>query len=310
MVGAGPVGSHAARLLAEAGHTVALFEEHEAVGLPVQCSGLFTPRVFEEVGRSVDKVKTNRIRGAHLHSPRGKTVTVEGADVKLWAVDRAAFDRTLAEFAVDAGADRSLGSRVTGFVRDADGVRLSVKRREGTSEVTCRLLVGADGVQSQVARAFGLTPPLQLLSCYGAEMDGVVQDPEFVEMYAGLGTAPGFFSWIAPTGPTSAKVEVGVFRAPRAAKYYWQRMFHDARSAPRLRDARPLYEIAACIPLGPAKKTVADRVATVGDAASQAKPVSGGGVYTGLRCARHLATVASEALTKDDLSAGTLREYE
>ncbi|MEM4264021.1 MAG: NAD(P)-binding protein, partial [Candidatus Woesearchaeota archaeon] len=40
IIGAGPVGSFAAYLLAKAGFEVSIFEEHEKIGLPVQCTGL------------------------------------------------------------------------------------------------------------------------------------------------------------------------------------------------------------------------------------------------------------------------------
>lgn len=48
----------------------------------------------------------------------------------------------------------------------------------------------------------------------------------------------------------------------------------------------------------------------VGDAASQVKPVSGGGLYPGLTAAGILADVAGRALSDGDLSAGRLSEYE
>ena len=40
VIGAGPAGLHAARLLAERGLDVIVLEEHEAVGQPVHCTGI------------------------------------------------------------------------------------------------------------------------------------------------------------------------------------------------------------------------------------------------------------------------------
>jgi digeranylgeranylglycerophospholipid reductase len=87
-------------------------------------------------------------------------------------------------------------------------------------------------------------------------------------------------------------------------------MYHDPLVSRFLApDAKPVFDICACIPLGPIKKTTAERVAVVGDAAAQAKPTSGGGVYTGLVCASHLADTLSLALEEDDLSAPRMQEY-
>ena len=50
IVGAGPVGGRAAKLLAERGVSVLMLEEHEEVGRPFQCAGLVTPSAMDAVG--------------------------------------------------------------------------------------------------------------------------------------------------------------------------------------------------------------------------------------------------------------------
>jgi flavin-dependent dehydrogenase len=51
-------------------------------------------------------------------------------------------------------------------------------------------------------------------------------------------------------------------------------------------------------------------VLLVGDAGAQAKPSSGGGIYTGLMAAHRGVLVAAAALEKGDCSARALRPYE
>jgi flavin-dependent dehydrogenase len=48
----------------------------------------------------------------------------------------------------------------------------------------------------------------------------------------------------------------------------------------------------------------------VGDAASQVKPTTGGGVIFGLTCAKIVAQVASEAIRRNDVSSNYLRLYQ
>jgi flavin-dependent dehydrogenase len=64
------------------------------------------------------------------------------------------------------------------------------------------------------------------------------------------------------------------------------------------------------IPLSPIRRTYADRLVAVGDAAGQVKPTSGGGIYYGMLCAEAAAEVLAEALRRDDLSARFLSRYE
>ncbi len=61
---------------------------------------------------------------------------------------------------------------------------------------------------------------------------------------------------------------------------------------------------------GPIAKTYSNGFLAVGDAASQVKPTTGGGVIFSLTCARIAAEVACEAVKRNDLSAERLRLYQ
>jgi flavin-dependent dehydrogenase len=77
------------------------------------------------------------------------------------------------------------------------------------------------------------------------------------------------------------------------------------RAAPS--DVRPRLRL---LPLAPVKRTYADRVLAVGDAAGLAKPTTGGGIYYSLLSGRLAADVLVPALAQDRTDAGTLRSYE
>ena len=65
------------------------------------------------------------------------------------------------------------------------------------------------------------------------------------------------------------------------------------------------------IPLGgPIKKTYAHGLLVVGDAASQVKPTTGGGVLTGMICAKIAAKTAFKALNLNNFSEEFLAEYQ
>src|SRR5207247_869706 len=73
--------------------------------------------------------------------------------------------------------------------------------------------------------------------------------------------------------------------------------------------AQPTLYIAGGSPLGFPRRTYADNVLVVGDAACQAKAVSGGGIFTALTCSSFAAQTAIEALETNDFSDRVLHRY-
>jgi len=69
-------------------------------------------------------------------------------------------------------------------------------------------------------------------------------------------------------------------------------------------------KFAGIIPIGPAKKSYAERVLMIGSSAGQVKPWSGGGVIYGLTCAEIAAKIIEKAFRFNDFSEASLKEYE
>ena len=68
--------------------------------------------------------------------------------------------------------------------------------------------------------------------------------------------------------------------------------------------------VTGTLPLGVMKRTYKNRTLFVGDAAGFPKPTSGGGIYTGIRSARHAAAVAALACEQDLYDDTVLAGYE
>lgn len=305
VIGAGPVGGHAAARIAEAGYTVALVEEHREVGEPVQCGGIFTPRVLDmvEAGSTV----LERIRGCEFYSPGGEELVIDGGETEAVVVDRAAFDREVVKGALRRGVASYLGTQATGVAPWNGGLSVQVVRDGEEDELRCQLLVGADGVRGNVTRWFGLARPYRILPGFEAEVAGARYTPGFVKVFTGNEVAPGFFAWLVPAAHTA---RVGLCLSQGNARAYMERMFQEGPPAAFLGGARTVGYIIGAIPIGVAKRSYGDRVMVVGDAAFQAKATSGGGIYTGLVCAEHCARTAVEALEAGDTSAAFLARYE
>ncbi len=297
VIGAGPSGSRAAWGLAKE-HDVIVLEEHELVGHPVQCTGLFSPRVLELAG--VDVPVLSRISGAMIHFPGGGTLPIAGKSVKGLVVDRGEFDRRMAERAVAAGAELRTNCKALSLHVARDEVRVATT----DGDVQARLVVGADGHRSLAATKVGGRDP-HLVRGIQVDLDHVLDDQSCMHVIMGNDIAPGFFAWMLPCGDFT-RVGLGTD---------WRYGPPSGRLEPLLKrlglDGTPKLRMhSGIIPIGPRDRTYADRILLVGDAAGQVKPVSGGGVWPGLNAADCLVHTASAALDEDDLSSRRLAPYQ
>jgi digeranylgeranylglycerophospholipid reductase len=310
VVGAGPAGSTVATELARRGHDVLVIEEHSRIGHPVQCAGLVSDRVLELAGgRSFVR---SAVRGATVLSPTLRPLSFQAPAIRAHVIDRAALDIFLADRAADAGARFRLGTKFDRLTRPADGaVQVGLVDEQGTRQsATCQLVIGADGVSSSVARAFRLRRPVEILPAFEAEYGESPGNPEEVEVYLGREVAPGLFGWWIPDGNGGARVGVAVEPSSTTARTFFDRLCAQfaRRHGRALRT--PTSYIVSGIPIGSVPRISGARVMLVGDAAAQVKPLSGGGIFTGMHAAHLAAAVAHEALESGDLSPGRLAEYD
>ena len=290
VVGGGPAGSRSAALLARDADVVVL-EEHPRSGVPMQCAGLITDDVIELSGVRPDILST--LFGAEVVFPDGTALTVRSDSPKARAVDRADLDSKMADAAMAAGAEYMFGTR---FLSSRVSDRVSVDTTAG--EIEAALVVGADGHTSSVSTGIPGSGPREYLRGIQADVAWRPDHDDLFRIHLGSRYAPGFFTWEIPCGDFT---RVGLCTSWEAGP--------PMQYLRRLLDAGK--KVAICEQLSlPRGRIVGDRTMLVGDAASQVKPVSGGGLYPGLTAAGVLADVAGRALSDGDLSAGRLFEYE
>jgi len=301
IIGGGPVGSTFAAQTASL--TTVVVEEHEQIGAHVQCTGLVHPRVVE-MAQAQSSV-LNNISGFRLTFPGGRTMEVRSNETKAVVIDRGKFDRHCCERAELEGADILTGREFVGFQREGRKMMLTLNGPDGLETMTTDLLVGADGYKSRVGEQAGLGTAKEHIRGVQVELDMRMEEQSLVEILVGKNVAPGFFAWILPCGDVT-RVGLGVSQDGEAP-------VHSLNALLKKRGLDKVGRkniISGIIPIGPPRKTYADNVLIIGDAAAQAKPVSGGGIYTGMRAAKWAALTAVDAVEEGDLSAKRLSEYD
>jgi len=304
IVGGGPGGLSAARSLSSSGWTATVFEEHDQIGLPVHCTGVLAQDVVATMDLPAGAV-LNPLSTVRFVAPAGHSFDYTTATTEAVVIDRQTFDNALAQRAVAAGAAITRGRRVTSVDSDADGVSITLSDGE---VIRARAAILACGASYMFQRRLGLGMPATFLQSAQLELPAACLGD--VEIHFGSEIAPKGFAWAVPVRRASGTfARIGVM-ADSDAGLYFSRMLDRVRNrwgvavpdaaAPRRR----------MLPLGSVKRTYADRVMAVGDAAGLVKPTTGGGIYYSVVSGEIAGEVLSARLARNDLSAASLREYE
>ena len=315
VVGGGPSGSFAALKLARLGVNVRVYEEHNEIGLPSHCAGHLNIRGLKRLGIHPLPVEIveNTFRSAAFYSPSGKRFLVRLASPVTCAVDRALFDKYLAERAQDAGAEYCLDSRVESLMlKDGIVKGVTIRQQDKTENRPAKIVIDAEGISSRILRQTGLRGPSRGMLVNGVEAEAEnIRDTQIdaVEVFLGADYAPGFYAWLIPK--KDGKAKVGLAAKARNPKELLQKLVskHPVASK-KLAKAKIDKIMVHPITLGgPISKTYSNGFLTVGDAASQVKSTTGGGVIFGMTCAAVAAEVAYEAIRQDDFSSKSLSAY-
>jgi digeranylgeranylglycerophospholipid reductase len=316
VVGGGPVGSYAALHLAKLGAKVNVFEEHPTIGEPSHCAGHLSIKSLKAMGLyPLPKgIVENTFNAANFYSPAGTKFSLNLSCPVTVTLNRTLFDQYLAEQAQAAGASFFLNSRVQSLIMVDGFVRGVNVEQNGQSEaVQAKVTLDAEGISSRLLRQTGL-PTFNskgLVYAVEAEVDSVRGvEPHAVEVYLGKAFAPGFYGWLIPRLDGTAKVGLAT-NTGNPRDFLERLMFEHPVASLQLKGSKITKMSFHAITLsGPISKAYANGFLAMGDAASQVKPTTGGGVIFGLTCAQMAAEVANAALRKGDLAADFLRLYQ
>jgi geranylgeranyl reductase family protein len=326
VVGSGPAGSTAAALLARSGRSVLLVDKQEFPRVKPCGEGLPAPaaRLLRDtgLGDTFNERKFYPVHNVRIVSPLGRVIDSDHPSASPSAYGfmtrRRELDLMLRDWAVASGSHFLVASVKKPFFdrgRVAGVVAVVAGREE---RIACRVLVGADGVNSPIARALrgGVHPAghgAVALRGYVPQMDCL---PHTIEFHFRAGGLP-CYSWIFPFGDGSANVGVGLpATKPTLHNGLLKLMMKSFLESPaikeRIRSQLAIQDIAgARIDYGSAQvRRAFEGGVLIGDAGSLADPLTGGGIYNSLRSAKIAVGVIESALASGDLSYRSLKRYE
>lgn len=308
VVGAGLAGLQTTRLLARSGVRVLLADRKDSLRDSIHTTGIFVRRTLEDFDLPEDCLGPP-VRRVTLYSParRALALASEHTEFRVGRMGRL-YERMLAE-CVEAGAAWSPSTRYAGL--EADGSRGShvlLERAGLTRKIAARVVIGADGARSRVARDLGLEENREWIVGVEDVLRGGsdVSEPCF-HCFLDPRLAPGYLAWVVCDGEET-HVGVGGYAArfdPLSALESF-RAETDARF--RLEGARRVERRGGRIPVGGVLRRIAcARGLVVGDAAGAVSPLTAGGLDPCMRLSTLAASVVAEYLKTGD--AEVLAEY-
>jgi menaquinone-9 beta-reductase len=309
VIGGGPAGSATGLFLRALGYDVLLMDEAVFPRDKI-CGEGISPEAWRLLGalgaaEAVRGLSPYPLRGMTLTSPDGTVVRGDYRGTRLpgFALRRELLDAALLSCARASGVEVRERTRATDLLMSGGRVSGVICQNGGEPEVVpARLVVGADGRRSLVARRLGLLKGHRSLRKFAVRghWEGVAGLEERGEMHVGGGGYCG----IAPLSVTAANVTFVLDRremrgaAGDLEAFYRLTLLRWPRVAERVSRARLLASPRAIGPLAlEARGVFAPGALLVGDSAGFYDPFTGEGVTLALRSAEIASTIAHKALS-------------
>ena len=301
IIGAGPIGSTLAYELAKEDINVCLIDKKKVIGLPLQCAGIINKRVLD-VNQFPDELILNKAKGAVLHS-KNHSLTVSKEEDQAIIIDRVALDQFLYNRAIENGVDSYLSSKVLA-IDDVEG-KVSFQNESTEKSIRSKIIVGADGPLSIVSSAFGNDFDYYCASQYLVKIEEDNNQMSFVDLYAYGDLFPGFI-WQIP-------VSENIFRIGLFSNYDYKRQNEILNDFLMNEFQYENYEIIekykGKIPIyNKENKLFKNRALIIGDAASQVKPTTGGGLLIGFEAVGMAKKAIVNALNSEDFNSLNLEK--
>lgn len=265
IIGAGPAGNYLAYLLAKHGRKVSVYEEHDSIGLPVQCAGIVTSKIRELIPIR-KQFLINKIKKIRVYAPNEKFVDFNLKNDN-YIIDRMKFDRYLADKAKEAGAKFFLNHKFISMNKNI------LKFNKGLKKT--RILVGADGPMSKVGKVAGLNKKRKFIVGLQARVSGNF-DKKVICTYLNK----NYLGWVIPENDKVARI--GIF-SKKNSNIYFKNFIKKFKGKIRGYNS-------GLIPIYDSKSKIKKKnVYLVGDAAGQVKASTFGGIVTGMFASRELA---------------------
>lgn len=300
IIGAGPVGSTLAYELANENLKVCLIDKKKKIGLPLQCAGIVSKSIlnYNEVPK---EVILNEAKGAYLYSSN-HCLKVAKDQSEAFILDRVAYDQFLFKRAIENGVDFFKKSKVIAI--DYKNGDVSYNHCSKVKKLKAKVIVGADGSNSFVSKELDNNFNFYNATQFLVKISEKNRNFDFVDIYAKEELFPGFI-WVIPVYKDLFRVGLfsnGNFKEQNDVLTKFLKndfKFDNFDVLEKFHGKIPIFDKNNVF--------IKDRTILIGDAASQLKPTTGGGLILGFDAVKIAKTAIVNTVANDDISY--LKDY-
>jgi geranylgeranyl reductase family protein len=306
IIGAGLAGLQCARLLSRQGAKILLVDRKQDLTKGIHTTGIFVRKTFEDFNFPAGTLG-KPVRDVTLYSPKLRSLKLKSKNDEFRVGKMGALYESLLREAKESGVEFSSGTRYisalpVNAVHGQTETIIHLEREGAPFKVKAKVVVGADGANSRVARDLGLDENREVIVGYEEVWRGVPPESEpRLHCFLDAKLAPGYLAWVTNDGED---VHIGVggyaekFDPRSALKEFKQKI---AGKIVDLQTGELAETRGGKIPVGGVLKNIANEFGLlIGDASGAVSPLTAGGLDPCLRLSQIAAGVIAERLKIGD----------
>jgi len=300
IIGAGLAGLQCAKLLSRQGAKILLVDRKTELSKGVHTTGIFVRKTLEDFDFP-EGTLGKAIKDVTLYSPRLKSLKLASEKEEFRVGKMGLIYEELLNEIVENGVRFA---RATSFksaeILNGESI-VTLEKRGEISQVRTKVLIGADGANSRVAKDLKLDENKEWIVGYEEVYHSKNSNSEpRLHCFLDAKNAPGYLAWIADDGE-EIHIGVGGYAAdfnPREAlksfKKKTEKLFD-------LNDAEMVESRGGRIPVGGVLRRIANENGIlIGDAAGAVSPLTAGGLDPAMRLSKYASEIVAERLRADD----------
>ncbi len=299
IIGAGLAGLQCAKLLARRGAKILLADRKTDLTKGIHTTGIFVRKTLEDFDFPAGTLG-KAIKNVTLYSPNLKSIALESEKEEFRVGKMGAIYDELLHDAVAGGVNFARATSYQG-AEMSDGESIVTLEKRGESyQVKAKVLIGADGANSRVAKDLRLDENTEWIVGYEEVFHSNSSGEPRLHCFLDAKLAPGYLAWIADDGE-EMHVGVGGYAADFNPREALKTFKEKTKNLLDLSGAKLSETRGGRIPVGGVLRSIANKNGIlIGDAAGAVSPLTAGGLDPAMRLSKYAAEIVWERLQNED----------
>lgn len=302
LIGAGLAGLQCAKLLSEhRGTKILLVDRKNDLKKGIHTTGIFVRKTFEDFDFPQNSLG-KAVRNVTLYSPKLKSLDLASESDEFRVGNMGLLYESFLHDCVSNGVEFSDSTKYVKIQLTRSYTIIKLERNGEEFDVRTKVLVGADGANSKVARDLGLDENKEFIIGVEEIYEGVpLTDSPRLHCFLDAKLAPSYLAWVTNDG---VDVHIGVGGNysninPREALESFKKKV--IGQIVNLENAKLVEKRGGKIPVGGVLRKISnERGLLIGDAAGAVSPLTAGGLDPAMRLSKYAAEIILERLKTDN----------